>query len=139
MIYCIAELCNVDLGNAEANRNSLQDTLVEPKMQDNKDTAINSPSPNEPAIFSSHTSKSPIISNPLANLPESLIPQLQPTLETSNSVNDNDCSNTDTTNKNGCAIAIQVDEDYEDEENEDEISETVALTQKFDKNRTKKN
>ena len=128
---------NGDLGNADTNRHSLQSINDESQMQNHKDNAISNLPQIESSMISNPILKSPIISKPLGNSPESLIPQLQSSLETANLVNDN--SNNDTTNKNGCAIAIQVDEDYEDEENEDEISETVALTQKFDKNRTKKN
>ena len=113
----------------------------ESQLQNHKESALSSLPPTEPALnydlMSNSITKSPNTSNN-ENSPETLIPQLKSTLETTNFVNiSGNCSST--TSGNGCAIAIQVDEDYDDEENEDEISETVALTQKFDKNRTKKN
>ena len=74
--------------------------------------------------------------NPLENANEPLKPQFQVPNETANLVNN---SGADTTNGNECAIDIQPDDEYDYEENEDEMSETVALTQKFGKNRIMKN
>ena len=74
--------------------------------------------------------------NPLENAIEPLKPQFQVPNETANLVNN---SGADTTNGNECAIDIQPDDEYDYEENEDEMSETVALTQKFGKNRIMKN
>ena len=74
--------------------------------------------------------------NPLENANEPLKPQFQAPNETANLVNN---SGADTTNGSECAIDVQPDDEYDYEENEDEMSETVALTQKFGKNRIMKN
>ena len=138
----LAELCNGELGNVDARRRSLPSLNNESQLQGLKEeNAMRSLPPIEPAFnydLSNPTTKSPINSSQPENQPESIVLQSQTSLETATLVNVSG-SNSNTTNGNGCAIAIQVDEDYDEEENEDEISETVALTQKFDKSRMKKN
>jgi len=145
----LAEMCNAELVNSD-DRQPSSPSLNESQLQNHKENAINSLPPIESEdnynLSFNHDLIDMTVTNPMpksnnsnhANSPESLIPQSQSSLETTSLVNIGGSSN-NTTNENGCAIAIQVDEDYDDEENEDDISETVALTQKFDKSRTKKN
>ena len=139
----LAELCNGELGNVDARRHSLPSLNNESQPQGLKEeNAMHSLPPIQTAFISdlgNPTTKSPINPSQPENQPEPIVLQSQNSLDTATLVNV--CgSNSNTTNGNGCAIAIQVDEDYEEEEeNEDEISETVALTQKFDKSRMKKN
>lgn len=140
-------MCNAELVNSD-DRQPSSPSLNESQLQNHKANAISSLPPIKSEdnydLSINHDLIDMTLTNPIPepinsnheNLPESLIPQSS--LDTTNLVNIGGSSN-NTTNENGCAIAIQVDEDYEDEENEDEISETVALTQKFDKSRTKKN
>ena len=142
-------MCNAALVNSD-DRKQLSPCLNESQLQNHNENAISSlpPIESEDKFSSSfnHDLIDMTVTNATAkstnsnheNLPESLIPQSQSSTETTNLVNIGGSSN-NTTNDNGCAIAIQVDEDYDEEENEDDISETVALPQKFDKSRTKKN
>ena len=142
-------MCNAALVNSD-DRQQLSPSLNESQLQNHNENAISSLPPIESednfSLSFNHDLIDMTATNATAkstnsnheNLPESLIPQSQSSIETTNLVNIGGSSN-NTTNDNGCAIAIQVDEDYDEEENEDDISETVALTQKFDKSRTKKN
>ena len=113
----------------------------ESQLEDIKEENVNSSLPPIESTLNYELINKTIISPINSNQPEPplesiIFPPSQPSLETTNLFNSGIDSNG--TNENGCAIAIQVDEDYEEEENDDEISETVALTQKFDKIRMKK-
>ena len=130
----------MELGNnsaVETRRHSLPSSNDDSQPGDLKETSMTNLPPIQPTFnFVSSTPAQPLDSSPPENSPESFA--LQSHVSSLEAANNNSCSN-DTANLNECAIAIQVDEDYDEDENEDEISETVALTQKFDKSRIKKN
>ena len=96
----------------------------------NIESTIHHSESNEPNTTLNAAINQSVDYNPLENANEPLKPQFQAPNETANLVNN---SGADTTNRSECAIDVQPDDEYDYEENEDEMSETVALTQKFDK------
>ena len=132
-------MCHAELINSDDRRQSSPSFNDESQLQNGIENVLNCLPPESEDtsnLLINSVVKSPNNSNQAIS-PEPTIPTLLSPVDVANLVNENGSCNT--TNGNGCAIVIQIDEDYEDEENEDEISETVALTQKFDKSRIKKN
>ena len=136
----LAEMCHADLIDSDDRRKSSISFNDESQLKNGIESAINCLPPPEQKDTSNllidSVMKSPNNSNKAASS-EPTIPSALSPVDANTLVNIGDTNNI--TTSNGCAIAIQVDEDYDEEENEDEISETVALTQKFDKSRIKKN
>ena len=133
-------MCQADLINSDDRRKSSISFNDESQLKNGIENALNClplpESKDTSNLLINPVMKSPSNSNQEAS-PEPTVPPALSPVEATNLVNIG--VKNDATSSNGCAIAIQVDEDYDEEENEDEISETVALTQKFDKSRIKKN
>merc|ERR1711997_878733 len=129
------EICNGDLANADGQHISSTNLPDESQLPNIEGNTQHSQS-NEPNTTLNAAINQSVEYNPLENANEPLKPQFQASNETANLVNN---SGADTTNGSGCAIDVQPDDEYDYEENEDEMSETVALTQKFGKNRIMKN
>ena len=127
------------MGIGENRRHSLPSSNEGSELECRSNETAMKSLPIQPAFnFDPPLAQSSTPSNQREKSPEIFALQTQATLNDDLDVS-GITNSSNISNENGCAIAVQLEDDLEEEENEDEISETVALTQKYDKSRLKKN